>query len=280
MLIFLVFIGFPKVETPLDESNALFANGKLWNFRNFGGSRRFLQPCFRCNKRFFFSFCARVQLFICFVAESTEFWQSFLLPDVQEYFGKQNDLEFCKDFKSFLMSQSVIEESPALRLFVELSKKCSLHWGSLLDYYKAQVRLQESLLSFFEFCFCSQPHLLTLLQSPFGYGDLSELPVEVTHLPVLLFAKVQLVLFSSFLFLLLLLFASSVSSVYFFCLSSVCLAGQSEADFGGKMFWQSLFLFELEFGQLFCARAGCAHHQRNLAQHCVVSRPHWSASSR
>lgn len=32
---------------------------------------------------------------------------------------------------------------------------------------------------------------MTLSQNPFGYGDLSDLPVEVTHLPVLLFAKAK-----------------------------------------------------------------------------------------
>ena len=85
-------------------------------------------------------FPLEVQIFFLLkFQESTEFWQSYLIGDVQDYFGAQNDLSTVHDFKQYFLSQTSIEESPALRLLIELSKKCSLNWGSLLDYYKAQV---------------------------------------------------------------------------------------------------------------------------------------------
>jgi hypothetical protein len=85
---------------------------------------------------------------------SSEFWQTFLLGDVQDYFGKQLDLESVADFKVYLFSSLAIEENVSFRVFWELSKKCGLAWGSLVDYYRGQ------------------PHLLTLSPSPFDFGDL------------------------------------------------------------------------------------------------------------
>ncbi len=125
---------------------------------------------------------------------STAFWQDFVLCDVQEYFGPQSDLAGVRGFKSHLMGQPHIEESVAFRLFWELTKKAALNWGTLTDYYR------------------SQPHLLTLSRAPFDFGDLkgkylfvfspllfphcvfvfAELPVEVTHLPILLHAQAKI----------------------------------------------------------------------------------------
>ena len=85
---------------------------------------------------------------------STNFWQNFVLPDVQEYFGPIADVAAVADLKSHLMHQSHIEESVAFRLFWELTKKAALNWGTLTDYYR------------------SQPHLLTLSRAPFEFGDL------------------------------------------------------------------------------------------------------------
>ena len=126
-------------------------------------------------------------------AASTAFWQDFLLGDVQDYFGRQDDLQSVSDFKSFVLGQSAIEESVAFRLFWELCKKSSLSWGTLVDYYR------------------TSPHLLTLSPAPFDFGDLkgaplfflffadpsfsaawAELPVEVTHLPILLHAQAKI----------------------------------------------------------------------------------------
>jgi hypothetical protein len=141
-------LGFQRLKRRMMSQMRCLQMGNCGISAILEGVVDFFNLVFAGTKGFSFFFFLRAQGLFFVVAESTEFWQSFLLPDVQEYFGKQNDLEFCKDFKSFLLSQSVIEESPALRLFVELSKKCSLHWGSLLDYYKAQVRVQISIVFF------------------------------------------------------------------------------------------------------------------------------------